>query len=244
MTDTVPSSRNAWRRPDRYAPRRSTGTAPSSTTVVGPAATAHGAVDGALQIAPERDDARAGSGAVDREDGGHAGNLGRANQVARGLHLLDRAGVLDEQHGVGAGGDVARGGAADDGAGVDDLDRRGRRWQHREVGVADRVERVEADDRPGAQVGHRIELDLDLEHQRQRALRAAEKPREVRPVARQRRQVVAVDAPQDARPALLDLADERVVDGARGGERARRGRRRRSRPPRSRCRPRAGRAGG
>ena len=184
-----------------------------------PPTAAHGAVDGALQVAPEADDAGVRLGAVDRDDAGRAGNVGRAHQVARGLHLLDGAGVLDEQHGIGAGRDVARRRAADDGAGVDDLDGGRRRRQYRHVGVADRVERVEADDRPGAQVGHRIELDLDLEHQRQRALRAAQEPRQVRPVARQRGQVVAVDAAQDAGPAFLDLGLERVAHGARRGER-------------------------
>ena len=116
-----------------------------------PPAAAHGAVDGALQVAAEADDARVRLGAVDRDDAGEAGDLRRAHQVARGLHLVGGAGVLDQQHGVGAGRDVARRGAADDGAGVDDLDGGGRRRQHGEGGVADRVERVEADDRPGAQ---------------------------------------------------------------------------------------------
>ena len=128
--------------------------------------------------------------------------------------------MLDEQHRVGAGGDVARGGAADDGSGVDDLDGGRRGGQHGEGGVADRVERVEADDRPRAHVGHRVELDLDLEHECQRPLGSAQEAREVRPIAGQCGQVVAVDAAQDARPAQLDLGRERVVHGARRCERA------------------------
>lgn len=123
--------------------------------------------------------------------------------------------MLDQQDRGRAGTDLAGRGRPDQRR-VDDLDGRGFRGQQRQGGVAHVLEAPEAHDHPATEVRERVALELDLGHDR--ALAAAEEPREVGSRPLEGWQVVAVDAAEQAWPAIGDLAGNVVVDRSRSGE--------------------------